>query len=598
MTDVVQFRAALQRIMPELCAAVSDEHRPEVRAQLLALIDRLDNDKIDHRLFQLNVLRILRPFPDAKACLVEALDQPTGDDGDRSLWRFLPPWQRRVERELDVLCPPEVSLGEQRFTVILWLRVSRAPEHRTGSLVQVREDSEVVVLLDAPGFENLGTAEQRTRVERDRDSTPLVFELRPVRVGVFEICMELVQGGNTLGGVKLQVEVKDSALSEPAHRRAPVFVPARHGTPPARTLRVIYDRGHEGHSLRFELASPDQPRRGIGAVTLKGDPDRIMEHLYRELGLLASDCTSESRDLERKLQSLGKNLWAELIPAELDALYQQEREQWRGETLLLLSDEPWIPWELMWPWGMTWEDQAPWCSTLGLTRWLRPDARYRSTPGPETELCIQSAAVVTPGDSRLQQARKEQAWLLQWLHARGVQDVSPAPRRREVLEFLENGGFDWFHATAHGVFRAGHPDLEARLVLEGGEAITPLDIVGQKLVGHLNERRPGFFLNACSLARLGWGPSRLSGWASTLVRSGAGAVISALWPVKDESASHFAACLYHELSHGWPLAEATRRARTRVHIDGDPSWLAYAVYGHPNAVCRTPRILEEAFVWE
>ncbi len=58
-----------------------------------------------------------------------------------------------------------------------------------------------------------------------------------------------------------------------------------------------------------------------------------------------------------------------------------------------------------------------------------------------------------------------------------------------------------------------------------------------------------------------------------------------LWKVRDSLALAFAETFYNELAQGKTLGEAAQSARLHVRGQkaGAPAWLAYTVYGHPNA---------------
>ena len=95
---------------------------------------------------------------------------------------------------------------------------------------------------------------------------------------------------------------------------------------------------------------------------------------------------------------------------------------------------------------------------------------------------------------------------------------------------------------------------------------------------------PVVFINACR--SLGQVPSynKLDGWADKFLRAGAAAFIGSLWEVPDGMAREFAQELYRRLAAGDPLGTAVMAARRAVAAEpGDPTWLAYAVYGDPQA---------------
>jgi CHAT domain-containing protein len=95
------------------------------------------------------------------------------------------------------------------------------------------------------------------------------------------------------------------------------------------------------------------------------------------------------------------------------------------------------------------------------------------------------------------------------------------------------------------------------------------------------------FINACRSAGASPSYHQLDGWASKFLDAGAAAFIGSLWAVRDTTARDFAAELYGQLRTGAALGEAVMRARGAAAGEpGDPTWLAYAVYGDPRAALR------------
>ena len=89
-------------------------------------------------------------------------------------------------------------------------------------------------------------------------------------------------------------------------------------------------------------------------------------------------------------------------------------------------------------------------------------------------------------------------------------------------------------------------------------------------------------INACQTGRSGNALTGMGGFAQAFLRGGAGAFVAPLWSVGDWPARIFTEALYTELLKGKPLAKATTLARKQAGLAGDSTWLAYAVYGHPN----------------
>jgi CHAT domain-containing protein len=151
------------------------------------------------------------------------------------------------------------------------------------------------------------------------------------------------------------------------------------------------------------------------------------------------------------------------------------------------------------------------------------------------------------------------------------------------MDLLEGGDYRWVHVAAHGSFYPAAPDADSALWLQGGQALNPDAIVGPDIETHLAEQRPVFVFNCCEVGRQGWSLTRIGGWANRLIGTGAGLYIGPHWIVSDGPAKTFALSLYDHLLSGDTVAAAVRKARLAARKQGDPTWLAYSVYAHPNA---------------
>lgn len=80
----------------------------------------------------------------------------------------------------------------------------------------------------------------------------------------------------------------------------------------------------------------------------------------------------------------------------------------------------------------------------------------------------------------------------------------------------------------------------------------------------------------------------MGGWAKVLVQDcRVGALLAPLWKVNDRIACEFAQAFYRALAEVpyITLAQAVRKARLEIK-ERHPyatEWLAYSLYGHPNA---------------
>jgi CHAT domain-containing protein len=165
-----------------------------------------------------------------------------------------------------------------------------------------------------------------------------------------------------------------------------------------------------------------------------------------------------------------------------------------------------------------------------------------------------------------------------------------APNRADALAALSQGTFDVLHIVCHGI--SEHDAIDSARLIIGEQAIgagrskpVVLDpvTVGQEARQALRQRRPIVFLNACESGRHGASLTAWGGWPTAFLKAGAGVFVGAAWPIREAPAGAFAAAFYDALLQEKPLVEATNAARAAARKWPDASWLAYRVFGHPNA---------------
>ncbi len=507
----------------------------------------------------------------------------------------------RETRQTDVSCPRQVWKGTARFSVVVRLTVGPAPHSVAKGFLDVEPGEVVQVNLQAPAFELFSAPWQAIAMPPGQDSPPAVFDLGPREAGPQSLILDFYQVGNHLGTVRVPVDVMAQPTpAEHAPVRAAVLSLDSEVPPPDRVLRITWHP--ESSTLVFTVIQDGGTSWwSPPSWQIKRDPAAWAEDLFQELNNLTersdrpdSDVLGElgslpARDIEEALRNLGQDFWRTL-PTELRSLYARERDRWRNGSLLILSDEPHLPWELLWPYGEGWEDDEPWCLTLRLSRWLARSAQGDGNSGAPGILPLTAVACVAPSDNQLPATQKERLFLQQLLGQRGVRDVSPpVPTLGAVMDLLRASSYDWFHASSHGSFSADAPDQRSCLLLEGRQILTPRHFVGAKIEDSLRRSRPAFVFNICHSGRLGWELTGLGGWAERLISCGACLFLGSLWTVDDEAAAQMARSFYELLLDGeTTVAEAARRARNKARKAGNPTWLAYSLYAHPNAKVRLP----------
>ena len=315
-------------------------------------------------------------------------------------------------RYSDIRCPRRVWVGSSPVSVVVRLTVRQPQFSADAPALKLLTALPVRVHVDAPGFVLLNAAEQETAILPSADSPPLVFDLRPEQVGHTRVTFDFFQDENPLGTASVPVEIVAYEVDEAfVSRPVQAFRADLTAAPPDIMLYIAYERYAEQPRLIFTLFRAGEVGRTFHPVALEGDLQTHVAALYAKLTGMASNRALPLDDVDRKLRIFGHNLWRDLIPDDLKATYAGERLAWRDKSLLIVSDEPYFPWELVWPYdaGGMWGDEAPWCLSLRLTRWLRRDDRGNGHEAPPALLTLRGLACLAPTTSNLPKAQEE--WL-------------------------------------------------------------------------------------------------------------------------------------------------------------------------------------------
>lgn len=333
--------------------------------------------------------------------------------------------------------------------------------------------------------------------------------------------------------------------------------------------------------LRLKARDPDLDLNylGTGSITLRVEPGEFFRRQIGEIWKGRPRTAEEWAGFANLLRVKGAYLSETILPAELRRRLAELRG--RVRSLLIQSDDPWIPWEILCvpetPGGEA-ADGPFLCEAFALTRWLGGTGQTRWLP-------LQRLAVVVPRDSGLPQAEGEYEDLLA-LARDGARRIERIPARvGDLHAALCKGEHDGWHFSGHGLHRESAPDLSGLWLEDGGE-LTPDYLSGA--ARNLGSRRPLVFLNACSSGKTGASLTGIGGWPPHFLRAGAGSCIGTLWPIDDEPARAFSKAFYGAFLAGAPMAEAVFAARQAIRSDGNPTWLAYTVFAHPLAVCAPP----------
>ncbi len=502
-----------------------------------------------------------------------------------------------------IKAPPAVVVGEE-FSITVGLAPEQEPGVADGRIVvppEVRGAYNVEVHVLADGF-NIRADETWRRTLRVTKSRPYpTFELNLTgadpggQAKVFPRTIEATYaiGGQIVGRAYRSISVvRDAALiatarqPEMASGGASITMPI--GQTPADLTIVIREGSSEG-KLLWTFASPHKLTNPDIALEsdIGGEADAFATGLVAQVGV------KEGKKVAfRYLRGKGREIADHMPPGVwpiLNEVVKFARKAKRLPTVLILSEEPYVPWEL----AVIEDDHLPDPSLppfLGaqtvVGRWILGRSRPKQPP-PQGPLEIRDIAVISgeyniPGWENLEQAILEAKALEQEYGAKPV-DAQTA----SVLDCLEGKPpAQVLHFAVHGTC---DPNTVLNgLILADGGALDPAVIRGSNLKG-----APFVFLNSCQVGGSYEMLGSYSGMASAFLMALASGVIAPIWSVKDDVARDIALHFYAGVFAGTSPAELLRRERARFNEDAESAtFIAYLFYGHPSLVLK--RIEENA----
>jgi len=467
-------------------------------------------------------------------------------------------------RHLHARLPERVRAGD-RITLQVRVALSPAPNKSTPlrAFTIPYEGADLKLVLECPGFLLHSASIARVHVTPTADSDWVLFELEALHEGVYTLEILAFNGGAFLGTLSLQLTVDSLAVR--AHSVDCVtLLPLRSPQEGEVTLVIRYDPHSAVYRYQFRsttFGETDELRSG----PLRRGQEEAVADLVALLNEQARDLTEYSAEETRRwLQGKGVELWKELIPKELENLFWQQRENIKWMTILSAGDP--MPWEMMYPTNDAGDDAGFLAEQFPIVRWIFGSA-------PTTQLHCSQPFFVVPDDAPLT-AEDELAALRRIMgEGQNINDLTP------LLKVFDNADFDSLHFACHNIFRSDSPTSSSIQLGSKRFAPTFLNIYNK----HFHS--PLIFMNACRSDGMAANYTWLAGWAKSFLAAGAGAFIGSLWEVRDSSASHFAETFYQALHSGIPLGDAMKQARTAIQNEpGDPTWLAYTLYGNPTAI--------------
>jgi hypothetical protein len=277
------------------------------------------------------------------------------------------------------------------------------------------------------------------------------------------------------------------------------------------------------------------------------------------------------------IEGFGEELWRR-APPEFHSVYWALCDHHRRSlTIQFVSDDPYMPWELMSP-CREGEMHGPIALRHAVARWIGGWAGYMRNRLPDGTL-VAIAPQYKSASTRLS---------LSDAIAQGMVDKFGARRlagtREKVLELLEAPPSDTvalLYFNGHGAFAADAAGSSI-IKLEDGSSLSAREVARHKIM--LGERDGTVvFLNACEVGATASVLGGMGGWAEAFLSRKFGAFVAPLWAIDEEDARLATEELFDALvSRRQPLGSALRDLRRR-HGPESPTFYSYLLYGDVTA---------------
>ncbi len=488
------------------------------------------------------------------------------------------------------LAAPDQVAPEGRFSVEVGFRRDRDPalSRVTGiAVTPARPDDTFQVTLITDGAwvvpEQAGQPPRQTKLlAMDFDARVTFTCQAHPEVHEIYLTVEYVYQAQVVGTATRRVAVgADARLG--TRRQDPCRVSAVE--PEAQTdllLTITRSRARPGF-LQWTIMAP-RPAIQIGPlVTSLEDAREFAALILQELKTQEYRGPFAAQILANKGQDI-----ADVMPLEFfDALERVHAELGRAPTLLLLTDETYVPWELALLDPPLDPARPPYLGAQTIMgRWVRHD---KVIAPPPLALDVTRLTAVAAGYglgtdlAKLKYAVDEQAWL----HANWQAEQLSATRKDlEPLVLAPKQPGHLIHFAVHGL--SDPEGNDQALLLADKTRLLPSALAGRYRCGEV----PPFsfvFLNACQVGTAANCLGQAAGFPGDLIRGGALGFIAPLWDVDDALARQIAERFYTAtLGQNQPVGEVLHAERAHYDRAGSTTPLAYIYYGHPKLKLKRP----------
>ena len=402
------------------------------------------------------------------------------------------------------------------------------------------------------------------------------------------ITAEYSIGGERLGDAIRSIRVLRSAdlrtVPSETQSESGVNVPAPTGESVADLTITVREGDRPGYyDWTFDSPHKDEiPASTTPSSRKVGDPAEFLKSRIREIDEAEGD-----RGIFRNVLGIARTIAAAVPNDVWGAIHAAAAKVDGPPSILLVSEDPYVPWELAWVGAPLPDPSAPpfLSAQARIGRWVQAveqaDGRSRPAPNPPRRKDVESLRVIWGDYSETDWANLDHAKKEGQLLERNYGATRIPPSSREMYDLLGgNPRSDLLHFAVHGLY-GSDPGGEDGIILTDG-TLHPDEVLAVDL-----EAAPVVFLNACQVAAGRRALGTYSGVAAAFIKAGASAVVAPLWSIDDEIAGSIAVDFYEQAAAGDPLSEVLRQSR-KAFVDSfdtkSATWMAYQLFAHPSFV--------------
>lgn len=368
-----------------------------------------------------------------------------------------------------------------------------------------------------------------------------------------------------------------------------------HLTPGAQPpdLLVRIQQGSTEEDFEFVMLSPHFEPGSTGLNThmiLRNGPQRFVRDQFDQIaGAKLTDqeiirIKGRCRDIYRSTPPAFQHMYWKLYHEAQQSAAQTGAgggKPVKLETIQFVSDEPFIPWELMLvsdPLSGQEGSEEILAVRHSVGRWVA-SASCVLRPA----ISVRRFAVFASDYKQVPGVKPKLPWAAverTTLHDHFGADPKEL-KYRTVLDFFASGKAQAVHFSCHGEMDVERPE-ESRIRLEDFDRFTTAFLESDTIRNGEGKQHPLIFLSACQTGAVGAQLGLVTGWPYTFLSIGASACVAPLWSVVDEKASEVSGEFYRLVfEEGVAMGEALRRIRAEWETKKSLTHLGYVLYGDP-----------------